>query len=90
MFELPEDQQEFYNSCAKILDVEHVFQPRYHKPTRWNHRSPGNGRFPGRGTIRWFSSDNIYVAFHTPVVTQRFSNPRQCLDYLRQLTNHFG
>lgn len=85
MFELPIEQQEFYRSCAKILGVEHEFSPRYSKRTRWNHRCPGNGRFPGHGTIRWFNRDNIYVSLHTPPATGRFSDTSSCLVYLSQL-----
>lgn len=89
MFELPTQQQDFYQACAEILKVPHEFAPRYTRRPRWNNRTPGNGRFPGRGTIRWFSSDHIHMAFHTPAVTLTFSNPDQCLAYLRTLTDQF-
>lgn len=86
---LPVEQAQFYQQCADILGIKHEFTVRYAKRTRWNHRNPGNGRFSGYGTIRWFSRENIHLAFHSPLVTMTFSSPDECLGWLNgMMLNH--
>lgn len=77
-----QNEFEFYEKCALILCVEHEFVYKFAKRTRWNHRNPGNGRFPTRGTIKWFSSTCIYLSFHTPLVCKYFKSPDDCIEWL--------
>lgn len=49
--------KDFYDRCAAILGIPHEYnEPTNFKRSRWNNRQPGNGRFPGFGTIQCFGS----------------------------------
>ena len=62
-----EAEGRFYTRCAEILGCDHNYRPwNGRPPNRWNNRTPGNGRFPGYGTIRRFSSNAIHVSLRVP------------------------
>jgi hypothetical protein len=65
-------EEEFYRECARLLDVVHTYRPWIGRgPNRWNNRHPGNGRFPGFGTIRLYSPSHIHVSLRQPVILNR-------------------
>jgi len=71
---------EFYTMCASILDIEiedHSFS--HYKRTRWNNRSPGNGRFPGFGLIRIYG-DMIHITTKNNNMT--FASKSEALTWL--------
>lgn len=62
----------FYAACAAILGCEHAYRPWTGRgPNRWNNRAPGNGRFPGFGTVRFFGPGCIHVSLHAPRAVNR-------------------
>ena len=57
----------FYQKCAELLGAKHAYKKfPYGKRTRWNNRSPGNGRFVGHGLIRMFSPSLIRISLTVP------------------------
>jgi hypothetical protein len=71
------DDEAFYQRCAELLGVEHQYRPfRYGKRTRWNNRTPGSGRFPGRGLIRAFGG-HVHVALYRPRPLHRLFDSRE-------------
>ena len=58
------------------------YQPMTHA-TRWGGREPGNGRFPGHGTIRIFSPEIINVSLRNPQLSGTFDSFEAVLDALR-------
>lgn len=69
-----QEETAFYARCAEILDVEHDYRPWTGRgPNRWNNRRPGNGRFPGYGTVRYFGPNAIHVCLHTPRPVNRYA-----------------
>lgn len=65
-------EQGFYQRCAELLGASHTYKPWvHHKITRWNNRTPGNGRFPGFGTIKMFGPTLIHVSLRHPCVVNR-------------------
>lgn len=81
------DDEAFYTRCAELLGVEHEHRPfRYGKRTRWNNRTPGCGRFPGRGLIRSFGS-HVHMALYRPKPINRLFDSREAaLRCLEELT----
>ncbi len=56
------------------------------RQTRWNNRHPGNGRFPGVGTIRLYAPNHIHVSLRQPVVLNRVCrSAHEAYDLLRRL-----
>jgi hypothetical protein len=57
----------FYEKCSEILGLEYQENGfKFSRRTRWNNRSPGNGRFKGYGLIRKFG--NVYqIALQKPI-----------------------
>ena len=51
-----EEKREFYENCAKILEIDHDYHDPVKKRTRWNNRIKGNGRYPGFGLVQCFGS----------------------------------
>lgn len=51
-----EDKKQFYDNCAKILEIEHVYNTPVPRRNRWNARRLGNGRYPGFGLVQDFGS----------------------------------
>lgn len=50
------NEEDFSRECAAILGADDLYRARtFARRTRWNNRDPGNGRFPGFGTIRMFA-----------------------------------
>lgn len=80
------DNEDFYNKCAELLGVDHDYLPfKYAYRTRWNNRTPGSGRFPGRGIIRKFGSQ-IHVALNDPVSHHAiYNSEEEVLTFLRSL-----
>lgn len=75
-------EEKFYAACGEMLGMKHNYvdsvpQPKVDrygviympatKATRWGGREPGNGRYPGFGTIRLFGN----------VVQIRLTRPKQ-------------
>lgn len=56
-------ERAFYAECEEILGVDHAFKERFERLNRWNHRMPGNGRFPGYGLVRLYSSGTVHISF---------------------------
>jgi hypothetical protein len=71
-----EAEGRFYARCAEILGCAYAYRPWTGRPpNRWNNRHPGNGRFPGFGTIRRFSASSIHVSLRAPrSINAVFSN----------------
>jgi len=67
-----EIEEAFYRECARLLGVIHTYRPWIGRPpNRWNNRHPGNGRFPGFGTIRMDAPNHIHVALRQPVAVNK-------------------
>lgn len=81
-------RKEFYETCAKIIDVEHEFNSPVRKRTRWNNRKLGNGRFPGFGLIRHFGSCIIVTPKDRDSTT--FKHESDVFDYLEILVLERG
>lgn len=82
------ENKEFYNECAKLLKTEYTCNswpwPGIRK-TRWNNRSPGEGRFPNFGLIRCYGSV-VHVNLYNPVYLNRiFNNREEALNEMRKL-----
>lgn len=76
--------EKFYNECANILDIPHVYRQPIKlsgKKGRWV-RTPGNGRFPGFGIIRYYSSNLIHCMTRKGIRT--FHSEQEVLDWLRR------
>jgi hypothetical protein len=80
-------EEEFYRECARLLHAVHTYRPRIGKPpNRWNNRHPGNGRFPGFGTIRHYAPNHIHVSLRQPVILNRVCRSvGEVYDLLRKL-----
>lgn len=60
--------ESFYAECAALLGCSHDGVPfPYQYRTRWNNRTPGQGRFEGHGIIRVFG-DIVHVALTNPQI----------------------
>jgi hypothetical protein len=61
--------EQFYAECAALLGTSHEGEPfQYRYRTRWNNRTPGQGRFPGKGIIRVFGN-SVHVALTDPAIS---------------------
>ncbi len=89
-----EKDEEFYGECAKILGSDQKFIPniisnRGRRSGRWGPRQPGNGRFPGFGTIRVFSDRHIHMALNKPEsIIKTFDSKEKALEFLRELMSN--
>ena len=84
--EREQQKQDFYSTCAEILQTNHQYVPGLTTyRTRWNDRDPGNGRFPGFGTIRWFGPTAMHVASMDPPINRSFSSEQEVYDFLSLL-----
>jgi len=88
-----EKDEEFYSECAKILGSDQKFIPNIPKSRgrsgRWGPRQPGNGRFPGFGTIRAFSDTQIHMSLNKPeTIVKTFDSKEKVLEFLRELMNN--
>ena len=86
-----EVEQGFYRACAELLGVAHSYRPfAFRRPTRWNNRTPGNGRFPGFGLIRLFG-DSVHMHLRAPeAVNRRFASQEEALNFLGSLRTGRG
>lgn len=78
------DRETFYREVGLLLGVEHtdyVQHPGHSK--RWGPREPGNGRYPGSGTVRVYADDLIQVNPHTPVLTGTFRSYEAAISALQ-------
>lgn len=67
-----EIEHRFYQRCAELLSTTHAYKPWVGRPpNRWNNRHPGNGRYPGFGTIRMYAPNLIQVSLREPVLINR-------------------
>jgi len=65
-------ERAFYEAAAATLGASHEYRPWTGRgPNRWNNRRPGNGRFPGYGTVRYFAPGVIHVCLHAPSAVNR-------------------
>ncbi len=64
-----------------------MYQP-LSRHTRWGPREPGNGRFPGHGTIRVFSEKMIHVSLNDPSLSGTFTSFEAVLEALRLATDY--
>jgi len=80
-------EQGFYQACAALLGAEHDYRAfPYRRPTRWNNRTPGNGRFPGFGLIRLFG-EKVHMQLRAPAPVNRwFEGKDAALAHLAALT----
>ena len=63
------NKHEFYEKVNIILGIETEVLDSPKKRRRWGPRTPGNGRYEGRGICFWFCSDHVSIMFHTPEIT---------------------
>ena len=83
--------EDFYAECAAILECEHVGEAFTHyKRTRWNNRTPGRGRFPGRGIIRVFGT-KVHISLNAPKAIHRIIEGQdEALAFLRSEVDSVG
>jgi len=72
--------QDFYAKCSEILHIEHEYNVPFHKKTRWNARTLGNGRFPGFGTIQSFGGYYRVMCYNGTYI---FETEEEVYDFLR-------
>ena len=80
-------EEGFYTQVAEILGVSLNYRHYpFKRPTRWNNRTAGNGRFEGYGLIRMFGPNCIHVSLTNPIKVNRiFSNVEDVYAFLRTL-----
>ena len=80
----------FYRDVSDLLGIESNYEYNPYTRggtyrTRWNNRTPGNGRFEGFGLIRFFGPNVIHVVLHKPVQINRvYDSTEAVLDALRK------
>jgi len=80
-------EEDFYRECARLLTATHTYRPWVGPPpNRWNNRHPGNGRYPGFGTIRMHAPNQIHVSLRHPVSVSRICrSPKEVFRLLRNV-----
>lgn len=94
------NKKEFYEKCAEIIGVTSEYTARkslrrYNRETdqyydtgkfnnRWGGREPGNGRFPGVGTIRDYGS-TIHISFNKPKFSGTYNSYEDVLRALQEI-----
>lgn len=96
------NKRDFYERCAQIIGCTHAYSsfndkiyriddrgnPCVTNATRWGGREPGNGRFPGYGTIRRFGSV-IHVCLTHPIsFTGTFTDDTEFFEFLMRCYAH--
>lgn len=79
-----DEKREFYDNCAKILDIEHAFNEPVRRRNRWNTRLIGNGRYHGFGLVQCFGSTVRIVSKRG---TKIFYTYEEVYDYLENLVD---
>lgn len=79
-----DEKREFYENCAKILDIDHTFNEPVRRRNRWNTRRIGNGRYPGFGLVQCFGSTVRVMTRHG---TKMFNSYEETYDYLHKLVD---
>lgn len=75
------NQEEFFYACEERLGP---MEPgRTIGRRRWR-RGAGQGRWIGRGQIKWFSPTCIQVMWTDPFSVKTYSDPQHVIDYLDQ------
>ena len=75
--------EDFYAACAALLGVPHEGVPFTHyKRTRWNNRTPGQGRYPGAGIIRVFGN-TIHVSLSEPSLYGIYPSKEAALEAIK-------
>lgn len=74
------DNEAFYGACADALGIRHDYVEPVPRRNRWNTRRLGNGRFPGFGLVRAYSSCVIVTSRRG---TKKFSDRAAVLEWLR-------
>lgn len=77
-----DEKREFYETCAKILEIDHEFKDPVRIRTRWNTRFLGNGRYPGFGLVQCFGSSVRVVSKHG---TKIFKTYEETYEYLKRI-----
>ena len=74
-------EEGFYREVARLLDCSGHEYSRfpYSRRNRWNHRRPGNGRYPGHGIVRRFSASMISVQLNSPRLGGIFGSADEAL-----------
>jgi hypothetical protein len=80
-----EDKRIFYETCSKILEIDHIFKEPVHRRTRWNTRLLGNGRYPGFGLVQCFGHSTRVV---TKDGTKMFKTYDEVYEYLRKIVDN--
>ena len=97
------EEENFYRLCAEILGTEHQYRDGVPRPkvdregksyipssrsTRWGGREPGNGRFPGFGSIRLHWPDLVLIRLNRPKkIYANITGRDEALQYLKQEVN---
>lgn len=78
-----EEKQEFYETCARILGIDHEYRDPVRR-TRWTNRRLGNGRFPEFGLVQCFGSTQRVVSRHG---TKVFESYEEVYEYLHKVVD---
>ncbi len=80
------EEEQFYTEVAKILNAETVYKRfPYSKKTRWNNRNPGNGRYEGRGLVRYYSHNCIHICLSNPRLNKMCKSTEEAYAALRAI-----
>lgn len=79
-----DEKKIFYDTCADILDIPHVFHDPVPRKTRWNTRFLGNGRYPGFGLVQCFGSK---IRVMSKRGTKMFDEYDQVYEYLKKISD---
>lgn len=74
-----DEKKAFYARCGEILGIAHEWNDPVPRRTRWNTRLIGNGRFPGYGLIRCYTSGIMITSRNG---TRMFDSVDEVYDYL--------
>ncbi len=85
------DKEEFYRSLDELFEVTTYREPpKYYR--RWGQRNLGNGRYEGRGLVRWFGPSTIQVHLTDPVLRGSYTDGEEALSAIRKamtMTKHY-
>ena len=79
------DAEKFYQMVAILLKCDdHKYIEPYKKKTRWNNRSPGNGRYHNHGLIRYHNPSNIHVMLSNPKINGLYTSVDSVIDVIKK------